>query len=156
MLQNDCPPWGKILTSPPVWGINIGHFGACWGYYTLFTEMPTYLKDILHFDIKHVSYSSLISIRARIAFYGLYYCSSFDQSMVLSKPSSRIQVSSAAMPQILMAPLSSLIYLLGSDEDLGLIFIVFFFFTKHRRNFERSLYPYILFRWDFWLRVHTC
>lgn len=56
MFQNDCPPWGKILTSAPVWAINIGHFGACWGYYTLFTEMPTFLKDILHFDIKHVSY----------------------------------------------------------------------------------------------------
>ena len=55
IFQNDCPPWGKILTSAPVWGINIGHFGACWGYYTLFTEMPTFLKDILHFDIKHVS-----------------------------------------------------------------------------------------------------
>ncbi|XP_028414169.1 vesicular glutamate transporter 2-like [Dendronephthya gigantea] len=55
-IESDCPPWGKILTSPPVWGINIGHFGACWGYYTLFTEMPTFLKDILHFDIKHMGF----------------------------------------------------------------------------------------------------
>lgn len=38
-----------------MWGIIIGHFGACWGYYTLFTQMPTYLKDIQHLDIKTVS-----------------------------------------------------------------------------------------------------
>ena len=38
-----------------MWGIIIGHFGAGWGYYTLFTQMPTYLKDIQHLDIKTVS-----------------------------------------------------------------------------------------------------
>ncbi len=49
------PPWKEILTSVPMWGITIGHFGACWGYYTLFTQMPTYLKDIQHLDIKTVT-----------------------------------------------------------------------------------------------------
>ena len=37
-----------------MWAIIFGHFGACWGYYTLFTGMPTYFKDVLHFDIEQV------------------------------------------------------------------------------------------------------
>eukprot|EP00794_Sanderia_malayensis_P005562 gene5562-6248_t len=50
------PPWKDILSSVPMWGIIIGHFGACWGYYTLFTQMPTYLKDIQHLDIKTMGF----------------------------------------------------------------------------------------------------
>lgn len=49
-------PWSDILKSPPVWAIVFGHFGACWGYYTLFTGMPTYFKDILDFDIEQTGF----------------------------------------------------------------------------------------------------
>ena len=59
-LQKENPPWKAILTSIPMWGISVGHFGACWGYYTLFTQMPTYLKDIQHLDIKTVSPISVL------------------------------------------------------------------------------------------------
>ncbi|XP_042857342.1 sialin-like [Penaeus japonicus] len=45
-------PWKAILTSAPVWGIMIIHFGQNWGFYTLLTELPTYLKNIQHFDMK--------------------------------------------------------------------------------------------------------
>lgn len=48
----ESPPWKAIFTSVPMWAIIVGHFGACWGYYTLFTQMPTYLKDVQHLDIK--------------------------------------------------------------------------------------------------------
>lgn len=49
-------PWSDILRSPAVWAIVFGHFGACWGYYTLFTGMPTYFKDVLDFDIEQVGF----------------------------------------------------------------------------------------------------
>ncbi|XP_047486618.1 sialin-like [Penaeus chinensis] len=45
-------PWRAILTSVPVWGIIAIHFGQNWGFYTLLTELPTYLKNIQHFDMK--------------------------------------------------------------------------------------------------------
>ncbi|XP_065071418.1 uncharacterized transporter slc-17.2-like [Rhopilema esculentum] len=54
------PPWKEILTSVPMWGITVGHFGACWGYYTLFTQMPTYLKDIQHLDIKTMGFVAAV------------------------------------------------------------------------------------------------
>ena len=54
LLQFTSLPWSDILSSSAVWAIVFGHFGACWGYYTLFTGMPTYFKDVLDFDIEQV------------------------------------------------------------------------------------------------------
>jgi hypothetical protein len=47
-------PWRKISTSIPVWAILVAHCCQNWGFYTLLTELPTYMKQILHFDIKTV------------------------------------------------------------------------------------------------------
>ena len=48
-------PLKAIFTSIPVYAIIIGHFSQGWGFSTLLIEMPTYLNEILHFDIKEVS-----------------------------------------------------------------------------------------------------
>lgn len=48
-------PWLKILTSLPVLSICMGQIAFAWGLYTLLIELPTYLKTVLHFDIKQVS-----------------------------------------------------------------------------------------------------
>lgn len=45
-------PWKALVTSRPVWFLAIVHFGNNWGFYTLLTELPTYLKEIQHFDMK--------------------------------------------------------------------------------------------------------
>jgi len=50
-------PWKAIVTSVPLWAIAIAQCSQAWGFYTLLTELPTYLKQILHFDIKTVSFS---------------------------------------------------------------------------------------------------
>ncbi|XP_035211568.1 putative inorganic phosphate cotransporter isoform X1 [Stegodyphus dumicola] len=52
MSRNTTIPWKSILTSVPVWALVLTHFGQNWGFYTLLTEMPTYLSNILHFDLK--------------------------------------------------------------------------------------------------------
>lgn len=48
-------PWKAVLTSPPVLALTVTHFGNNWGFYTLLTELPTYLKSIQHFNMKSVS-----------------------------------------------------------------------------------------------------
>lgn len=48
------PPWKRFFTSLPVWAIMIAHFSENWGFYTLLTELPTFMKDILQFDILQV------------------------------------------------------------------------------------------------------
>lgn len=47
-------PWSEILRSPPVWALLIVHATQCWGFWTLLTETPSFLKQIFHFDIKTV------------------------------------------------------------------------------------------------------
>ena len=44
-----------MVKSLPVWAVCIAHFTNNWGYYTLLMCLPTYLKNILHFDMKSVS-----------------------------------------------------------------------------------------------------
>ena len=48
------PPWAHILRSMPFWAIVVSHTSHNWGFYTLLTELPTYISDILGFDIKNV------------------------------------------------------------------------------------------------------
>ncbi|XP_066938077.1 putative inorganic phosphate cotransporter isoform X2 [Macrobrachium rosenbergii] len=45
-------PLKAIFTSMPFWAIMVVHFGQNWGFFTLLTELPTYLKNIQHFDMK--------------------------------------------------------------------------------------------------------
>jgi len=72
-------PWLAIVRSPPVWAVTIAHFTNNWGYYTLLTCLPTYLKKILHFDIKSVSsQSSSSSLRAGV--HHQAWCHFFDKN----------------------------------------------------------------------------
>nr|CAH7723842.1 unnamed protein product [Callosobruchus chinensis] len=45
-------PWKEIFTSLPFWGVLIAHCGQNFGFWTLLTEIPSYMQNILHFDIK--------------------------------------------------------------------------------------------------------
>ncbi|EFN85104.1 putative inorganic phosphate cotransporter isoform X2 [Harpegnathos saltator] len=45
-------PWREIFTSWPMWAIILAHCGQNWGYWTLLTEMPTYMKKVLNFNIE--------------------------------------------------------------------------------------------------------
>ncbi|KAK3096084.1 hypothetical protein FSP39_022938 [Pinctada imbricata] len=45
-------PWLKLLTSTPVWAFVFCHICCTWGEYTFVTNIPSYMKEVLHFDIK--------------------------------------------------------------------------------------------------------
>ncbi|KAK5646087.1 hypothetical protein RI129_004551 [Pyrocoelia pectoralis] len=44
-------PWKSIATSIPVWAIIVATFSEDWGLYTLLTQLPTFMKDTLHFEL---------------------------------------------------------------------------------------------------------
>ncbi|XP_063384106.1 putative inorganic phosphate cotransporter [Cydia fagiglandana] len=44
-------PWMKFLTCVPLWAILIAQCGQSWLFYTQLTELPSYMNNILHFDI---------------------------------------------------------------------------------------------------------
>lgn len=37
-------PWRRIFTSTPLWAIVVAHFCESWGFFTMFTQLPMYLK----------------------------------------------------------------------------------------------------------------
>ncbi|KAF7282689.1 hypothetical protein GWI33_002156 [Rhynchophorus ferrugineus] len=45
-------PWKQIFTSLPVWAIIITHGCSVFGYFTVVNQLPTYMKDVLNFNIK--------------------------------------------------------------------------------------------------------
>lgn len=53
-------PWRSVLTSVPVWALVVTHMAQNWGFYTLLTELPTYMKNILHFNIKANAFVSAL------------------------------------------------------------------------------------------------
>lgn len=44
-------PWRVILTSPAMWAHVLVSVGVSWVNYTLLSELPTYMENILHYDI---------------------------------------------------------------------------------------------------------
>ena len=64
-LQPKKLPWIQILTSLPVWAIVITHGASVFGYFTIVNQLPTYMKYLLHFDIKSV----YIRLSIKIMFY---------------------------------------------------------------------------------------
>jgi MFS transporter, ACS family, solute carrier family 17 (sodium-dependent inorganic phosphate cotransporter), other len=44
-------PWKAIWTSSAVWAIIAAQFSEGWGFFTLQTQLPQFLKDVLNFDI---------------------------------------------------------------------------------------------------------
>ncbi|XP_017753621.1 PREDICTED: putative inorganic phosphate cotransporter [Eufriesea mexicana] len=51
LLKTLSTPWKAIFTSVPMWALIIVHCGQNWGYWTLVTELPTYMNDVLHFKL---------------------------------------------------------------------------------------------------------
>lgn len=48
-------PWKGIFTSLPVYAIFAAQIANAWGLYTLLTELPTYMRTVLNFDMKQVN-----------------------------------------------------------------------------------------------------
>lgn len=37
-------PWKAMMTSKAVWAIIVVHFCESWGFFTMFTELPSFMK----------------------------------------------------------------------------------------------------------------
>ncbi|XP_039482453.1 putative inorganic phosphate cotransporter isoform X1 [Drosophila santomea] len=51
-------PWMSIFRSPAFYGLLAAHCGFTWGFYTLLTEMPTYMSKVLQLDVKSNAFLS--------------------------------------------------------------------------------------------------
>ncbi|XP_066250400.1 sialin-like [Euwallacea similis] len=53
-------PWKAISTSMPVWAIIMSHFSENWGFYTLLTQLPKYLKQVYDYELEKSGFLSAL------------------------------------------------------------------------------------------------
>ncbi|XP_039754043.1 putative inorganic phosphate cotransporter isoform X1 [Pararge aegeria] len=56
----DPVPWKALLRSVPLWCLIIAGIGHDWGYFTMVTDLPKYMTDVLKFNIKSAGLLSAI------------------------------------------------------------------------------------------------
>lgn len=65
LLQGTGHGWSvpllSMLLSVPLWAIIVTQMCSNWSYYTLLTSLPTYMNNILHFDLQSVRVSDHFS-----------------------------------------------------------------------------------------------
>ena len=55
-------PWWQMLKSPAVWAIIASNVTSDWGIYTMLTNIPTYMYDVLKFDMSSVRLTAFITM----------------------------------------------------------------------------------------------
>jgi ACS family sodium-dependent inorganic phosphate cotransporter len=75
-------PWKAIFTSIPVIAIAISHFSYNWGYYTMLTQLPMYMRDILDFDLTKSGFLSALPYVAQTI---IVYIAGFSADFVQKK-----------------------------------------------------------------------
>ena len=68
------PPWKAIFTSLPVWAIAVAHTSYTWGFFTLLTQLPSYMGEVLKFNLKN---SAAISSLPYLVFTFVAFSSGF-------------------------------------------------------------------------------
>ncbi|XP_030370470.1 sialin [Scaptodrosophila lebanonensis] len=53
-------PWKAIFTSMAFYAIMASHFSENWGFYTLLTQLPSFLRDTLNFDLSKTGFLSAV------------------------------------------------------------------------------------------------
>jgi len=67
--QEDAPiPWGRILSTPQLWGVVTAHFCHDWGGYALLTWTPKYLNQVMGFDLQGSSQLTVLPGVLAVAF----------------------------------------------------------------------------------------
>ncbi|XP_031634758.1 vesicular glutamate transporter 2-like [Contarinia nasturtii] len=49
-------PWTDIFTSKAVYAICVAHFAENWGFYTMLTQLPSFLKDTLGYELEEAGF----------------------------------------------------------------------------------------------------
>ncbi|CAH2014332.1 unnamed protein product [Acanthoscelides obtectus] len=50
--ESPATPWRSIWTSTPLWALVAAQIGHDWGFFTMVTDLPKYMSDVLKFDVK--------------------------------------------------------------------------------------------------------
>ncbi|KAG5877727.1 hypothetical protein JTB14_037177 [Gonioctena quinquepunctata] len=67
-------PWIKIMKSVPFWTLVITQCGFVWGYWTLQTQMPLYMKGVMKFDLESNSVLSSLPYFVQLGTGPIFSC----------------------------------------------------------------------------------
>ena len=71
-------PWRCMLKSKACWAAGIANVGHAWGFYTLLTELPTFMDNILHFNMKQVGLFKSKQLTVYLSCLNLYRIASYQ------------------------------------------------------------------------------
>lgn len=119
------PPWRAILTSAPVYAITSAHASYAWGFYTLITLLPAYMRDILHFDIKVAGYISAIPylVKSLLLFISGYIADWFQVRKFLSVSQVRKYFTNVSFFVVMLFLL--LVCFVNDSTTLEILFLTF-------------------------------
>lgn len=102
-------PFGAILKSGSYWGLVCTHFASNFGTYLFLTQLPTYMKEVLKFDIKS---SGFLSTLPFIFFWFIILISGFiGDSLIERKVLSKVAVRKLFNTLGLVLPASAVVAL---------------------------------------------
>ncbi|XP_018006492.2 sialin [Hyalella azteca] len=116
-------PWKSIWTSKPVWSIIVIHFGFNWVFYTLLTELPTYLDRIQHFSLSSNGLLSALPY-AIMYVYSLFHSLLMDH-LTKNKTIRILNVRRLAMAVACFVPMLALIGMcfVGCNRTLAIVIL---------------------------------
>ncbi|XP_001360310.3 putative inorganic phosphate cotransporter isoform X1 [Drosophila pseudoobscura] len=120
-------PWLSIFTSPSFLVLIVAHSTHNWGFWTLLTEIPSYMKNILGKDIKSNALLSSLP-------YFCMFCMSFVFSAISAQLNNRNCISTATSRKLFNTigtwiPMVTLIGLGYTGADQGTLAVVLLCFT---------------------------
>jgi MFS family permease len=89
----------RISTSPAAWAITVSHFCSDWGFFTLLTSLPTFLSDVLEFNIKDDGMLSALpfAVMAVAVICAGYFADFLRRRQILSTTNSRKLMTSVGL-----------------------------------------------------------
>nr|XP_022908787.1 putative inorganic phosphate cotransporter isoform X1 [Onthophagus taurus] len=113
-------PWKDLIKSLPVWAILITHCGQNWGFWTLLTEIPIYMKGVLNFNI---SKNGLLSAAPYFALWVLSFLFGFLTDYTINKGIFSVGVARKVVTAIgLIGPAGALFALgMAESDQKGLV-----------------------------------
>ena len=76
------PPWKAIFTSLPVWAIVVAQVSYMWGFFTLLTQLPSYLDEVLKFSLND---SAILSSLPYLVYIIIVFGSGFIADWIFKK-----------------------------------------------------------------------
>lgn len=117
-------PWRRIITSPPFLALLVAQCGYTWAFWTLLTQIPSYMNSVLHKDIKSNALLSSLPYLTMVilGFICCPFVRAFEESKVVSITTSR-KIFNTIGQWIPVTTFIWLAYVSADESDLAVVLL---------------------------------